>query len=221
MDTRQVPEVEERFGRSINQRFRRVSIAVRQHRHRKRVPPDVLLWRPIGDVSKAIFDRTNPAFLDRDAPLMGRPCTDAIGLGVSGSLEIDENFHVFGDYQAADIDFGTDLTILEIGVGYHTNLSPFMDVYANLAYIDIEADALIGSADDSGLSMGIGLRGSISETVELYGGLDYIDFDDSDSETRANAGILLSLTETLSLGLRATLWDDVNVFQINARMYFR
>jgi len=146
---------------------------------------------------------------------------DGDGLGVSGSLEIDENFHVFGDYQAADIDFGTDLTILEIGVGYHTNLSPFMDVYANLAYIDIEADALIGSADDSGLSMGIGLRGSISEAVELYGGLDYIDFNDSDSETRANAGILLSLTETLSLGLRATLWDDVNVFQINARMYFR
>lgn len=146
---------------------------------------------------------------------------DGDGLGFSGSLEIDENFHVYGEYQAADIDFGTDLTILELGVGYHTNISPFMDVYANLAYIDIEADAIIGSADDKGISMGIGLRGSVSDSVELYGGLDYVDFDDSDSETRANAGFILSLTDTLGIGLKATLWDDVNIFQVNARMYFR
>ncbi|MGI9260745.1 MAG: outer membrane beta-barrel protein [Woeseiaceae bacterium] len=145
---------------------------------------------------------------------------DGDGLGVSASLEIDENFHVFGEYQTADIDFGVDLTIMELGVGYHTNISPHMDVYANLGYVDIEADAGIGSADDSGFSIGIGLRGSVSEAVELYGGLDYIDFDDSDSETRANAGFILSLTETLGVGLRAILWDDVNVFQVNARLYF-
>jgi len=106
---------------------------------------------------------------------------DGDGLGVSASLEIDENFHVFGEYQTADIDFGVDLTLMSIGIG---------------------------------------LRGAVSEAVELYGGLDYIDFDDSDSETRANAGFILSLTETLGVGLRATLWDDVNVFQINARLYF-
>jgi opacity protein-like surface antigen len=145
---------------------------------------------------------------------------DGDGLGVSASFEIDENFHVFGEYQTADIDFGVDLTIMELGVGYHTNISPHMDVYANLGYVDFEADAGIGSADDSGFSIGIGLRGAVSEAVELYGGLDYIDFDDSDSETRANAGFILSLTETLGVGLRATLWDDVNVFQVNARLYF-
>ena len=145
---------------------------------------------------------------------------DGDGLGLSGSFEIDENFHIFGEYQTAEMNFGIDLEIMEIGVGYHTNVSPNMDVYANLAYIDIEADAGIGSADDSGFSLGIGLRGAVSEAVELYGGLDYIDFDESDSETRANAGFLLSLTETLGVGLKATLWDDVNVFQVNARLYF-
>ncbi len=145
---------------------------------------------------------------------------DGDGLGVSASLEIDENFHVFGEYQTADIDFGVDLTIMELGVGYHTNISPHMDVYANLGYVDVEADAGIGSADDSGFSLGIGLRGAVSEAVELYGGLDYIDFDNSDSETRATAGFILSLTETLGVGLKAALWDDVNIFQINARLYF-
>lgn len=145
---------------------------------------------------------------------------DGDGLGVSASFEVDDNFHIFGEYQTADMNFDVDLTIIELGVGYHTDISPHMDVFANLGYVDIEADAGIGSADESGFSMGIGLRGAVSEAVELYGGLDYIDFDDSDSETRANAGFILNLTETLGVGLKATLWDDVNVFQVNARLYF-
>ena len=47
-------------------------------------------------------------------------------------------------------------------------------------------------------------------------------FDDAnaDSETRANAGFVLSLTETWGVGLKASFWDDVNIYQLNARLYF-
>lgn len=147
---------------------------------------------------------------------------DGDGLGISAMFAIDENFHVFGEYQTADMDFGVDLNLMELGVGYHTNISPNLDLYANLGYVNIEVDASgFGSADDDGFSIGVGLRGAVSEAVELFGGLDYVDFDEGDGETRANAGFMLSLTDQLGVGLKATLWDDVNIFQLNGRWYFQ
>lgn len=142
---------------------------------------------------------------------------DGDGFGLSASFAIDENFHVFGEYQTADFDSGGDLDLMEFGVGYHTDISPDLDVYANLGYIDFDTN--VGGGDD-GFMVGLGLRGAVSEAVELFGGLDYIDFDNSDSETRANAGFILGLTEAFGVGLKATFWDDVNIYQLNARYYF-
>ena len=151
-------------------------------------------------------DVDNPAF---DA--------DGEGLGISGSFEIDEHFHVFGEFQTANLNFGADFDLKEIGAGYHTNISPRTDLYANIGLVDVETG---GSAGDDGVMFGLGLRGHMSPVVELYGGLDYIDFDNFDSETRANAGFQLALTDNLGVGLKASLWDDFNIFQINARLYF-
>ena len=146
---------------------------------------------------------------------------DGDGFGISGSFAVNENFHVFGEYQTADMDFGIDLNLMELGAGYHTDISPNLDFYANLGYINVEADGGgAGSTDEDGFSAGLGLRGAVSDAVELFGGLDYIDFDNSDSETRANAGFVLSLTETWGVGLKASFWDDVNIYQLNARLYF-
>ena len=142
---------------------------------------------------------------------------DGDGFGLSASFSIDENFHVFGEYQTADFNFGADLDLMELGVGYHTDISPNLGVYANLGYVDLETN--VGGGDD-GFSAGLGLRGAVSDAVELYGGLDYIDFDNSDSETRSTAGFILALTQRFGLGLKASFWDDVNIYQVNARLYF-
>jgi len=146
---------------------------------------------------------------------------DGDGLGLTASFSINNDFHVFGEYQTADLNFGVDVTILELGGGYHTQISPHLSVNANVGYLKIDAAASgIGSADADGLFVGLGMRGAVSEAVELYGGLDYIDFDNADGETRANAGFILALTDALGVGIEANLWDDVNIFQLNARYYF-
>jgi hypothetical protein len=161
---------------------------------------------------------------------------DGDGFGLSASFAIDENFHVFGEYQSADSSFVGDLDLMEFGVGYHTNISPNMDVYANLGYLEFETygggggggcpigvactSSGGGAGDNDALAVGLGLRGAVSEAVELFGGIDYIEFDDSHNETRANAGFVLRLTEKLGVGLKATFWDDVNIYQFNARFYF-
>jgi hypothetical protein len=159
---------------------------------------------------------------------------DGDGVGFSASFAINENFHVFGEYQSADSSFVGDLDLLEFGVGYHANISPNMDVYANLGYLKFEAygggggcpigvactSSGGGAGDDDALAVGLGLRGAVSEAVELFGGIDYIEFDDSHNDTRANAGFVLHLTEKMGVGLKATFWDDVNMYQLNARFYF-
>ncbi len=147
---------------------------------------------------------------------------DGDGLGFSASFSINDDFHVFGEYQTADLNFGVDVNILELGGGYHTDISPYLSLNANVGYLEVEASASgIGSADADGLFVGLGLRGEVSDAVELYGGLDYIDFDGADGETRANAGFILSLTDALGVGIEANLWDDVNIFQLHARYYFQ
>jgi len=152
--------------------------------------------------------------VDLDGPGLD---VDGDGFGLSASFAIDDNFHVFGEYQTADFNFGADLDLLELGAGYHTNISPNLDVYANLGYMEFDTNV---GGDDDALFIGLGLRGAVSEAVELYGGLDYVDFDNSDSETRATAGFMLALTDVFGVGLKASFWDDVNIFQLNARMYF-
>ena len=141
---------------------------------------------------------------------------DGDGFGLSASFAINDNFHVFGEYQTADFSPG-DVDLLELGAGYHNNIAQNLDVYANLGYLQFDAT---GASKEDAFSVGIGLRGAVSDAVELYGGLDYVDFQDSDSETRSNAGFILSLTETWGVGLKASFWDNVNIYQLNARWYF-
>ena len=152
--------------------------------------------------------------IDLDGPGLD---VDGDGFGVAGSFAIDQNFHVFGKYQTADFNFGVDLDLMEFGVGYHTNLSPYLDVYANLGYLNFDAG---GGFDEDAFTLGIGLRGAVSDAVELYGGLDYVDFDNSDSETRASAGFMMALTKAFGVGIEVSFWDDVNIYLLNARYYF-
>lgn len=182
--------------------------------------PALLLAAAAAGAQTANYNYIQGSFQQIDLDVPGLD-VDGDGLGISGSFEIDENFYLFGEFQTADVGFGIDVDIIDVGGGYRTGIGRNLDLYANLGYTKVKIDGAGGGAsDDSGFSVGLGLRGAVSEAVELYGGLDYIDFDDSDSETRANAGFLMKLTENLGVGLKASLWDDFNVYQINARLYF-
>ncbi len=143
---------------------------------------------------------------------------DGDGLGISGSYGFHPEFYLAGEYQTADMDFGVDLNILELAVGWHTPLSDRLDFTAQLGFVNAEVESGFGSADEDGYMVGAGLRGQLTDAVELNGGIDYIDFDDS--ETRAYAGFLFSLTEQMTVGAEANFWDDINVYQLNLRFDF-
>ncbi|MCJ7590405.1 MAG: outer membrane beta-barrel protein, partial [Woeseiaceae bacterium] len=59
---------------------------------------------------------------------------DGDGVGLSRSFAINPDWHVFGAYQAAGLDFGIDATTFGAGIGYNTELSPVLDAYARFSY---------------------------------------------------------------------------------------
>ena len=111
--------------------------------------------------------------------------TEGDGLSITGSMIINQHFHVSGDFQTTDLNSGGDLDLLEIRGGYHATISPSLDVVGQVGYAMIEHS---GVFDSSGFIVGLGLRGALNNNMELYGGLDYVNLDDIDSQTRANAG---------------------------------
>lgn len=146
---------------------------------------------------------------------------DGDGFGISGAFAVSDSFHVFGEYQTAELDFNVDLNLLEMGLGYNAPISDTVDIVGRLAYVNIEAKAPgVPSADDNGYSVGVGLRGAVSDAVELNGGLDYVDSSDSSGEARFSAGFLFNISETFTVGLKGTWWEDVNIYQLGARWYF-
>lgn len=146
---------------------------------------------------------------------------DGDGFGLAGSYAINQDFHVFAGYQAVGLDFGIDATTLGAGIGYHTGLSPVVDLVASLSYQYIELDAPGGGGvDDNGLGLGVGLRFAASDEVELNAGINYVDFSDSGNDTGFGIGGLYSFTDAFALGLGAEWSDDVSSYTVSGRFYF-
>jgi len=146
---------------------------------------------------------------------------DGDGLGLSGSYAISPDWHVFGGYQAAGLDFGVDATTLAAGIGYNTELSPVLDMVARLSYQYVELDAPGGgNFDDSGLGFGIGIRFAASADLELTAGIDYVDFGDGSDDTGFSAGGLYNFTDAFALGLGGSWSDDTSALVLSGRFYF-
>jgi opacity protein-like surface antigen len=136
------------------------------------------------------------------------------------SLAISENFHVFGNYESADLDFGVDASGYSAGIGFNTPISNVIDVVAQVSYEYAEVDVGFDDADDNGYGLAVGLRAAVSEAVELNAGLKYVDFGDGGDGTALGAAFLFNLTESIALGLAATWDDDVTSYSLGGRVYF-
>lgn len=146
---------------------------------------------------------------------------DGDGFGLSGSYSLNEEFHVFAGYDAAGLDFGIDATTLGAGLGWHTTLSPVVDLVASVSYQYVELDAPgLGSVDDNGLGLGLGLRYAATELLELNAGISHVDLSDGGSDTGFGVGGLYSFNDAFALGLGASWADESSSFTLAGRFYF-
>jgi hypothetical protein len=144
---------------------------------------------------------------------------DGDGLTVSGSFELNNEWHVFASYGQADLDFGLDLDTFAIGAGYVYPLKSDIDLYGRVLYIDSEVDGPGPlNADDDGLGLQFRIRGRVSDELELEGGIQYVDVADSDTSLQAGARYYFS--DSFSAGIGLTFGGDADAIGINARFEF-
>ncbi len=146
---------------------------------------------------------------------------DGDGVNIGGSFAINETIHVFGDYQAADLDFNIDASTFSAGIGYNTSVSPVVDLVARLSYEYAEVDPPgPGNFDDSGFGFGLGLRFAASDTIELNARIGYVDFGDGGDDTSFGVAGFYNFSDAFALGLSGNWSSDVSVYTLTGRLYF-
>jgi hypothetical protein len=146
---------------------------------------------------------------------------DGDGIGMSGSYAINPDWHVFGDYQTAGLDFGVDVSRFGAGIGYNTEMSDIVDLFARFSYQYFELDepGLPGD-DDTGYGFGIGMRYAANEDLELNAGIDFVDYGDGGDDTAVSIGGLYSFNDAFALGLGGSWSDDISSYTLSGRFYF-
>jgi Outer membrane protein beta-barrel domain len=149
---------------------------------------------------------------------LGPVDVDGDGLTLSGSFEINDEWHAYASYGSADLDFGIDVDTWVLGAGYVFPLKEDIDLYGRVLYLDISSDAGIAAADEDGLGFQFRIRARISDEFELEGGLQYVDVTDTD--TSLQAGARYHFNEAFSAGIGVTFAGDTDGIGINARYSF-
>jgi hypothetical protein len=149
---------------------------------------------------------------------LGPADIDGDGLTLSGSFELNDDWHVYTSYGSHDLDFGIDLDTWMIGAGYVYPLKDDVDIYGRVLYIDQSADSGPASADDDGLGLQGRIRARVTDQLELEGGILYVDVADSDTSLQASARY--NFTENFSAGISLAFAGDTDGISVNARYSF-
>jgi hypothetical protein len=143
---------------------------------------------------------------------------DGDGLTLSGSFEINDEWHAYASYGSSDLDFGIDVDTWTLGAGYVFPLKEDVDLYGRVLYVDVSVDAGPAAADDDGLGLQFRIRTRVTDEFELEGGIQHVDVSDSDTSLQASARY--HFTEALSAGIGITFAGDTDGIGINARYSF-
>lgn len=164
------------------------------------------------------YDFFEVAFIKGD---IDDPNVDGDGFGLGGSVSVHENWFLFADYSDLGFDFGVDLSLLDVGVGYRMPISDTTDFAIAGSYVKADASSSFGSADDSGYGIAALIRGMVNDQLELNGGISYVDFGGTDGEdTSLSVGGVYSFTENVAFDGRIEIGDDVNLYIAGFRFYF-
>ncbi len=150
---------------------------------------------------------------------IGNAEIDGDGLTLSGSFEINDDWHVFASYGNADLDAGIDLDTWMIGAGYAFPLRQDVDIYGRVLYVNSQADFPgFGEDDEDGLGIQARIRALVTDELEVEGGIQH--FDVGESDTSLQVGARYRFTEAFSAGIGLTFGGDADGIGINARYSF-
>lgn len=153
---------------------------------------------------------------------------DFAGLGVSGSIEVGENFYLLASYGQLDSDDDYDLGLgpdeieyreATIGAGFYLPIAELVDFVASLQYAEAEVDYAGLTVDGNGYLAAAGIRAMASDSVELNASVNYADIE-NEGETGYSIGGIYYFTNRIGFGLSYSSADDVDSFGAGFRFNF-
>ena len=145
---------------------------------------------------------------------------DGDGWGLLGSVEVGTMWHVFANFTQSSLDQNVDYDQTWIGGGLHTPLAPTMDLYLNLAYVNVEADGIADGLDDDGLGTALGLRMMLRPQIEVAGSISYADLGDAGESTGIDGEAWYYFNRNLAVGGGVGVADDLIRYGIAVRYYW-
>ena len=118
---------------------------------------------------------------------------NADGWGLSGSVAVHPNVHLFADYANQKIDHtSVDFDQWRVGAGYNRAISDRTDFVGKVAYEKLDAGAGINA---DGYSAEAGVRSMMTPRVEGYAMLGYQDGNDFDGDAYGRLGAAVKFNQ--------------------------
>ena len=123
---------------------------------------------------------------------------DADGWGLKGSVALNPNFHVFGEFSNQDLkDVDADFNQWRAGLGYNRSISQNTDLLTRVAYEKFDAGQGL-TAD--GYSVEAGVRSALTSRLEGYALAGYEDGNDLDGDFYGRLGAQVKFNPNWGLG---------------------
>lgn len=173
---------------------------------------------PAAALAEFTYNNVEVSFVDVE--LDGPANVDGDGFEVSGSFDITDRIHLFGEWQDQSLDFGIDGRQLEFGAGLKHSINPDLDFVGTLSYVDTEVEFGNVTAEDDGLALGGGIRSRLGDSFELDAMLRWVDFDESGSDTGFAITGRYYFTRTLALTFGTDMYDNADTLRLGFRAEF-
>jgi hypothetical protein len=147
---------------------------------------------------------------------------DVDGFVLRGSLEVADNWFVYGRYSDQGADFSghdVDVERYSVGGGYAWTFAENMDLFGKLGYTEVDASGE-HHGDDDGYELGVGIRARPLTALELEGSINYVDLSDRGDDTSFGVAGLWYIAEHLALAVEGEFADEEKTYGVGFRWEF-
>jgi hypothetical protein len=153
----------------------------------------------------------------------GTDTLDFDGAGIRTSIELSDNFYVYGGYAWArndDLAFDIDARDMQIGLGYRHTVFDNADLTAELGFQHTELDSDLFRDNLDGARLSVGLRGALSNNFEGWVKANYVDGSDYEGEFSGTLGAQLIINETWGIVGEVEAGDLASRYTLGIRASF-